>query len=1112
MSRRPVDPNQSFPALEEQILERWRERDVFRESLRRREGAEPWVFYEGPPTANGRPGSHHVLSRAFKDIFPRFQTMRGRYVERKGGWDCHGLPVEIAVEKELGLSSKDEIEAYGIAEFNAKCRESVFTYVNEWNRLTERIGYWVDLDDAYRTLDRDYVEQVWGAIRQIADKDLLYEGHRVVPYCPRCGTALSSHEVAQGYKDIHDQSAFVRFPVTDPADSALEPDDRLLAWTTTPWTLPSNAALAVHPELEYVRARVTGRGADGRAGRGDHDTDPSRSEVVVVAKDLLDRVVVTTKMGGDNKPVPNGVEVEILATLTGAQLAGAHYTPPFPFVAAEEWGPRGNTVLEAGFVTAQDGTGIVHTALAFGADDYALGVSAGLTVVNPVRLDGTFDERITGYEGRAVKQADADLVEDLRARGVLWEAREYEHSYPHCWRCGTALLYYAKPSWYIGTSRIREQLVAANDGITWHPEHVKDGRFGRWLEGNVDWALSRERYWGTPLPVWRCDDESCGHLHCVGSFAELEQLAGQPVDDPHRPYVDDLTFACAQDGCGGTMRRVPEVIDVWFDSGAMPFAQHHQTQAETRSQGRWPADYICEAQDQTRGWFYSLLAVATLLQQPDRTRDVAPGTVSPLSTVVNGGEDRRAPAQSPYRDVVCLGLILDVEGQKMTKSKGNIVVPWDVLDQYGADAFRWYFFTSKQPWDGYRFSTEAIGEGVRVFLKTLWNTYGFLVMYENASSAGDARTATGATTDDSGALLDRWIGSRLAATVEVVTARLEAFDVTFAGREIAAFVDDLSNWYVRRSRRRFWAGDPAALETLRGCLVTVAQLLAPLTPFVADEIYDNLDGTLASVHLTDWPGTAGGAPLPTRDRELEAAMAVARETVQLGLGARGQSKLKVRQPLREAVIVAADRERESIERLAEIVRDELNVHRLRFVENADELGSFEVKPNYRPLGKRFGKAMPLVAAAVAALDPASTAATVRAGGTVGINVEGAEHELGEDDLILRMEPLEGYQLEREGSHAVALELAIDDELRREGLAREVVHAVQAARKAAELEVTDRIRLTLDGDDELIAAARVHQEYIAGETLAVAVELGAPTGLVHAAEIEQRTLRVGVARA
>lgn len=1129
MSRRPVDPNQSFPALEEAILERWRERDVFRESLRRREGAEPWVFYEGPPTANGRPGSHHVLARAFKDIYPRFQTMRGRLVERKGGWDCHGLPVEIAVERDLGLQSKAEIEAYGIAEFNQRCRDSVFEYLEDWSRLTERIGYWVDLDDAYRTLDDSFIEQVWGAIRAIADRDLLYEGHRVVPYCPRCGTALSSHEVAQGYQDDVDVSAFVRFPVLDAGDSALQPGDALLAWTTTPWTLPSNAALAVHPELEYVRARVGGRPRDGERGSAPVDG----GEVVVLAAALLDRVVPTTKTGGDGTPVPNGTTVEILETLTGAQLAGARYAPPFSFIAPEEWGPRGNTVLEAGFVTADDGTGIVHTAVAFGADDYALGLEAGLTVVNPVKLDGSYDERISGYAGRQVKDADRDLVEDLRASGALWLARDYEHSYPHCWRCGTALLYYAKPSWYIATSKIRDQLVAANEQVTWHPEHVKDGRFGKWLEGNVDWALSRERYWGTPLPVWRCDGEGCEHLHCIGSFAELERLSGRELSDPHRPYVDDITFACAQPGCdGGTMRRVPEVIDVWFDSGSMPFAQHGQSLEATREQGRWPADYICEAQDQTRGWFYSLMAISVLLQQPAAAGAPLDGTVR--ATALTAAEhltagDGRDP-HPPYEDVVCLGLILDAEGQKMSKSRGNIVVPWDVIDRYGADAFRWYFFTSKQPWDGYRFSTEAIGEGVRLFLRTLWNTYGFLVMYENAAAGTDgAAPATAGDPDPDpeapGALMDRWIRSRLAATVQEVGQRLEAFDATFAGRAIAAFVDDLSNWYVRRSRRRFWDGDPAALATLRECLVTVAKLLAPFTPFVADELYDNLDGSEPSVHVTDWPVVRDPAhpadadgrddALAPRDEELERAMEIARETVQLGLGARGQSKLKVRQPLHEAVVVAADREREAIERLGEIVRDELNVHQLRFVDDADELGSYEIKPNYRTLGRRFGKAMPQAAAAIEGLDAAHAAATVRAGGSVGINVDGHEHELTEDDLILRMEPLAGYQLERDGSHAVALELAIDDDLRREGLAREVVHAIQAARKGAGLEITDRIHLTLDGDEELLAAARAHQPYVTGETLTEALEYG-PIGPTshgsHDAEIEDLLLRVGVARA
>lgn len=1039
MPPRPVDPNASFPQLEERILERWRERDVFAESVRRRAGAEPWVFYEGPPTANGRPGSHHVLARVFKDVFPRFQTMRGRYVERKGGWDCHGLPVEIAVEQQLGISSKAEIEAYGIAEFNQRCRESVFTYLEDWTRLTERIAMWVDLDAAYRTLDPTYIDSVWWALRTIWDKGLLYEGHKVVPYCPRCGTALSSHEVAQGYRDVIDPSVFVRFPVLE-AHGPLEQGDELIVWTTTPWTLVSNAAVAADPELTYVRARTA---------------DDERA--LVLAEALVERVL--------------GEEAEIVDRFPGADLAGARYEPPFPFLPAEAYGPRGHTVLEADFVSAEDGSGLVHTAVAFGEDDFRLGQETGLTVVNPVRLDGTYDERIGPFAGRFVKDADADLVADLRERGRLLRAEDYEHAYPHCWRCETPLLYYAKPSWYIATSKLREALLANNERIDWHPPHIKDGRFGDWLRGNVDWALSRERYWGTPLPVWRCEG---GHQHCVGSFAELEELSGAKVEDPHRPYVDEIGFPCPH--CGEPMARVPEVIDVWFDSGCMPFAQWHAPiENERHFEQRFPADYICEAIDQTRGWFYSLHAVATLLFD-----------------------------EPAYRSVVCLGHIRDEQDRKMSKSLGNIVVPWDVLDAYGADAFRWYFFTSKQPWDGYRFSVEAVGEGVRLFLKQLWNTYAFLALYENAAARpGAAAAPAGEETE-----LDRWIRSRLAATVEEVTERLEAFDVTTGGRTIAAFVDDLSNWYVRRSRRRFWEGDPVAFATLRECLVTVSKLLAPFTPFVADEIFDNLDGSEPSVHLADWP-----EPCP-RDLSLEVSMATARETVRLGLAARGQAKVKVRQPLREAVVVAAGREREAIEQLADVVRDELNVESLRFVEEADELGSYEVKANYRSLGPRFGKRMPELVTALAALDPSHVAAALREGRTVGVVLsDGEDHPLGADDLLLAMQPLEGYQLEREGTHAVALDLHLDEELRRRGLAREVIHAVQNARKSAGLAVEDRIALTLGGDEELLAVVREHEQLVAGEALATSLEIepGLDAG-AQVAAIEGRELRIAVERA
>ncbi len=1033
---RPVDPRASFPELEERVLSRWRERDVFAQSLHRRTGAAPWGFYEGPPTANGPPATHHVLARVFKDIFPRYKTMCGYYVERKGGWDCHGLPVELAVEAELGFTSKEDIERYGIAEFNARCRSLVLSHVEDWNRLTERIGFWIDLDDAYRTLDRDYIESVWWALKTIHDRGLLYEKLKVVPYCPRCGTALSSHELGQPdvYRDVLDPSVYVRLPVTEPRGAA-HAGDELVVWTTTPWTLVSNAAVAVDPELIYARVR-----ADDGA-------------VLIVAEELVERVL------------PSGADV--LETFPGSELEGVAYEPPFGFIGRDAYGERGHTVLLGDFVTAQEGTGLVHTAIAFGEDDFRLGEQYGLNVVNPVRLDGTFDERIGPYAGRWVKDADQDLIEDLRARGRLLRAETFEHSYPHCWRCHTPLLYYAKPSWYIATSQRKDRLLAANETVNWYPDHVKHGRFGKWLEGNVDWALSRERYWGTPLPVWRCP---AGHVRAIGSLGELEELSGVALADPHRPFVDDVTFLCAQ--CEDQMQRVPEVIDVWFDSGSMPFAQYHAPhENEEHFRERFPADFICEALDQTRGWFYSLLAVSALLFD-----------------------------RAPYRNVVCLGLILAEDGRKMSKSLGNVVDPWEVIDRYGADAYRWYLFTSKQPWDGYRFSMEAIAEGVRQFLLQLWNTYAFYVLYAHANGVVPEMLG-----DTEPSELDRWIRSRLQATVEVVRERLDDFDATFAGRAIQELVDELSNWYVRRSRRRFWDGDPAAFATLRECLVTIAQLLAPFCPFVADEIYDNLDGAEPSVHLCDFPEPGA------RDLELEEAMAIARETVRLGLAARGQAKLKVRQPLRAAVVVATGRERAAIERLGGLVRDELNVHELRFVSQADELAEVELKPNYRTLGPRFGKHMPVVAAAVAGLDGDRAASAVREGRTVAITVGGDDHGLSAEDLVVSMKPLPGYQVEREGSHAVGLELEIDDELRMEGWAREIVHVVQKARQEAGLDISDRIALTLDGDAEALTAARTHESYIAGETLAVRVSYE-PLDGPEPVQIEGRELRVGVALA
>jgi isoleucyl-tRNA synthetase len=1043
----PVDPKQSFPDLEQGVLERWREQDLFARSLAERADAPIWSFYEGPPTANGRPGSHHVLARVFKDIYPRYRTMCGYRVPRKAGWDCHGLPVELEVEKQLGISSKDEIETFGIAEFNQRCRESVFEYVEEWARLTERIAYWIDLDDPYVTLEDRYIESVWWSLSELFEKGRLYEGHKVVPYCPRDGTPLSSHEVAQGYQDVKDASIYVRFPLVDD-------DASLLVWTTTPWTLPGNKAVAVNPAVIYVRARVDG-------------------EVLIVARDLAEKVL--------------GEGAEILEEMPGSALLDLQYKGPVFELSDVE--PGAYPVIAGDYVTTEDGTGLVHIAPPFGEDDYVVAAAAGIfdptvasTLYNPVRPNGTFDDRVIGFAGEFVKGSETTrrLIDRLAERGLLFREQVYEHAYPHCWRCGTPLLYYATTSWYIGTSAARDSLLANNETIGWHPDHVKHGRFGKWLENNVDWALSRNRYWGTPLPIWRCDDEGCGSVTCIGSKEDLVKHGGSVPADLHRPYIDDVTLRC--EDCGGPMHRVSSVIDTWYDSGAMPFAQfHYPFEGKEEFEARFPADYICEAQDQTRGWFYTLLAESTLLFE-----------------------------QSSFKNCVCLGLILDTEGQKMSKSRGNVVDPWEVLAAHGADAFRWYFLTAQQPWAGYRFSADTVGESVRQFMLTLWNTYSFWVLYANATEGLDL-DAAGELTD-----LDRWALSRLQATVGTVRERLDDFDATTAGRAIAEFVEELSNWYVRLSRRRFWDGDAAAFATLRTCLLETSKMLAPFTPFLADEIYRNLaggaDGDFGdapdSVHLADFPEVDESL----LDPELEAGMAAVARTVRLGHAARSAGKVKVRQPLRRAVIVANEDERASIEALADLVTAELNVIDLDFVSEEGELVTYTVKPNYRTLGPRFGKGMPQVAAAVAALDASSVASTLAGGGEVGISIDGRDHTLGPDDLIMALAPLDGYEVEAEAGHAVALQLEIDEELRRAGLAREIVRAVQDARKNAGLEITDRIALGLGGDAELLAVASEHEAYIAGEVLATGIALGetdAAGGTVSDATIDSRDLRISV---
>ena len=855
-----------------------------------------------------------------------------------------------------------------------------------------------------------------------------------------------------------------RLPVLDAGDGPLEVGDALLVWTTTPWTLITNAAVAAGAEIEYVRARVG-------------------EEVLVLARDRVEPVL--------------GEEAEVLAHFPGETIAGTSYEPPFDYIT--DYGPRGHTVLLADFVTTDEGTGLVHTAIAFGEDDFRLGEQYGITLQNPVDLRGRFDERITDFAGRFVKEADPDIVKALDEKGKLLRAEAYLHAYPHCWRCDTPLLYYAKASWYVKTTEVRDRMLAANEEIGWHPEHIKHGRFGKWLEGNVDWALSRDRYWGTPLPIWECDAEDCDEHFCAGSIAELREKGAEVPEDLHRPYIDEVEFACERDGCNGTMRRVLSVIDTWFDSGSMPWAQlHYPFENQELFEERFPADFICEAIDQTRGWFYTLLAEAVLLFDT-----------------------------SSYRNVVCLGLILDPEGQKMSKSRGNVVEPWDVIERHGADAFRWYYFASQQPWSGYRFSVDTVGEAVRHFILTLWNTYSFWVTYANASGLETGELPYlprwMARKDPEVTELDRWAVSRLQRTIAEVRDQMNAFDCTAAARAIAGYTEELSNWYVRLSRRRFWDGDLAALETLRFCLGETAKMLAPFTPFIAEEIYSNLlfgreigldkpvdqwtNPEKDSVHLCDFPE----ASEQLIDEQLEAGMEAVRRTVELGRAARAQAKVKLRQPLRKAVVVASDAEREAIQRLAGVVASELNVKELDFVQSEAELVAYRVKPNYRSLGPRFGKKMPQVAAAIEALDAAGVAEQLEAGAEVGIAIDGKEHTLSADDINLVMEPLEGYQVEAEAGHAVALELDLDDELRREGLAREVVRAVQEARKQAGLEVSDRISLELGGDDELLAAAQEHESYIAGETLATTVGY-ASDGAGEKATIDGRELLIGVRKA
>lgn len=1047
---REIPAHVYFPELEEQVLEEWERSRVFHRTLEKTASGPRWVCYEGPPTANGAPGAHHVEARVFKDVFPRYRTMRGYHVPRRAGWDCHGLPVELAVERRLGFTGKRDIESFGIAEFNRQCRESVLEQVDKFAEMTRRMGYWVDLDEAYWTMAPDYIESVWWSLKVIFDAGLLAEDHRVAPYCPRCGTGLSEHEVAQGYEDVVDPSVYVRFPVAAGALADEFPGLALLVWTTTPWTLVSNTAVAVHPNAEYLVART-------RAG-----------ENVVVAAELAGSVL--------------GEGFEVLRRgLSGTELERLRYLRPFDLVDI----PDSHYVVLGEYVTTDDGTGLVHLAPAFGADDLAVCRRYGLPVVNPVLADGTFANAVGLVGGLFFKDADQSLVADLKARGRLFAEQAYPHAYPHCWRCHTPLLYYAQPSWYIRTTALADRLLAANESTNWFPETIKWGRFGDWLRNNVDWALSRNRYWGTPLPIWRCPE---AHLTCVGSLTELGELVGRDLDalDPHRPFVDEIAFACPT--CGNTATRVPEVIDCWYDSGAMPFAQWgYPHRNSDQFSGQYPADFICEAIDQTRGWFYTLMAVGVLVFD-----------------------------ESAYRDVLCLGHILDAEGRKMSKHLGNVLEPIPLMDAHGADALRWFMLANGSPWQARRVSHDAIKEAVRKTLPTLWNTASFLSLYGRIAEFDPADPDVPAPSQRPS--LDRWALTRLHELIIQVTAALDEYDTARAGRLLTDFLDDLSNWYVRRSRRRFWDGDRAALATLHECIRSTLGLMAPFTPFVTERLWRDLvvavdPAATDSVHLSDWPV----ADPDLVDRQLLHQVELLRDLVELGRTARATSKIKTRQPLRRGLVAASGWDRLPADLICEL-STELNVLSVEPLQSdAQELVDVTVKAQFRNLGRRFGRRTPAVAAAIAASDPVRLRDELANSGRARLLVAGNVVEVEPDDVVITEVPRIGWSVATASGQTIALDLAIDDELRILGVTRDVVRFVQQTRKNLGLEVTDRIELRWSATGAAAAALREHETAIAAEVLAVRVipiedmtpdavepELGLAIGISRCAATAVRT--------
>jgi isoleucyl-tRNA synthetase len=1061
-------------ALEEEILALWEAEKTFRRSLELRKGAPEFVFYEGPPTANGRPGVHHIIARTIKDSVARFRSMTGWHVTRIAGWDTHGLPVEIEAEKQLGISGKPEIERLGIARFNAVCRENIFTYKEDWERLSLRIGYWLDYDRPYITFTPEYIESVWWALADVHEKGLLYRGYKVLPYCPRCGTGLSSHEVAQGYRMVSEPSVYIKFHlVDDPAQA------RVLSWTTTPWTLPGNLALAVGADVDYVRLRI--REPDSAADGGESGVPFPRGaepgEVLILARDLVEDTI--------RHPY------EVVEQLKGAELVGRRYRPLFPGAVEADGNEAAWTVQAADFVTTEEGTGVVHTAVMYGEDDFRLGVEVGLPMQHTVDGNGRFVDRVPGgLAGLQVKDevTEQAIGEYLTENDLLYRRQMYEHSYPHCWRCDSALLYMARDSWYIRTTAVKDRLLAHNAAVGWHPPEIGRGRMGEWLDNNVDWALSRDRYWGTPLPIWSCDSDD-SHREVMGSLRRLAELAGPLGEDfdPHRPEIDEVSWPCTEEDCQGTMRRVPEVIDTWFDSGSMPFAQwHYPFENEESFREHFPAHFIAEGIDQTRGWFYSLLAISTLLFD-----------------------------EPCYLNVVVNDLILDETGQKMSKSRGNVVDPWEAVAEHGADAIRIYLLASSNPWLPKRWDDGAIRETNRKLFDTLRSTYRFFAMY--ARLDGWSHLEAGVSEPDSRARMDRWLLSRLDGLVAAMRADMEGYDLTRAARRVSAFVlDDLSNWYVRQTRDRFWATrpeeddelrSPDAFATLHEALVTCSLLLAPLAPFLADWLHRQLAG--ASVHLAEYPEPRG-----RRDEPLEREMEDVRRLATLGRAAREEAGIRVRQPLSTLLAVVPSGRRVSPE-LESVLRQELNVKRVVFPGGGHDIVRLSAKPEFGMLGPSFGHRTPAVARAIVAMEP-EMIREIQAGNSVTISVEGEEAEVDPQAVRVIEEAVGDLTVEAADGFVVGLDVTLTDDLVAEGMVRELVNRVQRLRRDSGLDVSDRIRLAVTGSQQLVEAVTTFRDYVAGETLAVELVEGGPavdaSDHVQAVEIGRDTAKLGVSLA